>query len=112
MLGDYASQKKMFWEMSIYSWDGEFMVLVGPSGSGKTTMIKIINRLLGPTDGNIYMDEANPKTWWAWTTSFYWNLCFTGHLLCFPNLTVAKVLLVPEMKGWTKEEIAQKTEGF
>ncbi|MFQ6786033.1 MAG: ATP-binding cassette domain-containing protein, partial [Streptococcus salivarius] len=30
--------------------DGEFMVLVGPSGSGKTTMLKMINRLLEPTD--------------------------------------------------------------
>ena len=36
--------------------DGEFMVLVGPSGSGKTTMLKMINRLLEPTDGNIFMD--------------------------------------------------------
>ena len=36
---------------------GEFMVLVGPSGSGKTTMLKMINRLLEPTDGNIYLDE-------------------------------------------------------
>ena len=37
------------------------MVLVGPSGSGKTTMIKMINRLLEPTDGNIYMDGKRIK---------------------------------------------------
>ena len=37
------------------------MVLVGPSGSGKTTMLKMINRLLEPTDGNIYMDDKRIK---------------------------------------------------
>ena len=37
--------------------DGEFMVLVGPSGSGKTTMLKMINQLIEPTDGNIYLNE-------------------------------------------------------
>ena len=42
--------------------NGEFMVLVGPSGSGKTTMIKMVNRLLEPTDGNIYMDGNASRT--------------------------------------------------
>ena len=37
--------------------DGEFMVLVGPSGSGKTTMLKMINQLIEPTDGNIYLND-------------------------------------------------------
>ena len=41
--------------------DGEFMILVGPSGSGKTTMLKMINRLLEPSDGNIYMDDKRIK---------------------------------------------------
>ena len=55
------------------------MVLVGPSGSGKTTMIKMINRLLEPTDGNIYMDGKRIKDYdEQGSSSFYW-LCFTGY---------------------------------
>ena len=35
--------------------DGELFVLVGPSGSGKTTSMKMINRLVEPTDGDTYV---------------------------------------------------------
>ena len=90
--------------------DGEFMVLVGPSGSGKTTMLKMINRLLEPTDGNIYMDEKRIKDYDERELRLS-----TGYVLqaiaLFPNLTVAEnIALIPEMKGWTKSQIASKTE--
>ena len=89
--------------------DGEFMVLVGPSGSGKTTMIKMINRLLEPTDGNIYMDEKRIKDYDERELRLS-----TGYVLqaiaLFPNLTVAEnIALIPEMKGWDKERVASKT---
>ena len=89
---------------------GEFMVLVGPSGSGKTTMLKMINRLLEPTDGNIYMDEKRIKDYDERELRLS-----TGYVLqaiaLFPNLTVAEnIALIPEMKGWSKEQIASKTE--
>lgn len=88
---------------------GEFMVLVGPSGSGKTTMIKMINRLLEPTDGNIYMDEKRIKDYDERELRLS-----TGYVLqaiaLFPNLTVAEnIALIPEMKGWGKERVASKT---
>lgn len=35
---------------------GEFLVLIGPSGCGKTTTLKMINRLIEPTEGKIYLD--------------------------------------------------------
>lgn len=89
---------------------GEFMVLVGPSGSGKTTMLKMINRLLEPTGGNIYMDEKRIKDYDERELRLS-----TGYVLqaiaLFPNLTVAEnIALIPEMKSWSKEQIASKTE--
>ena len=86
------------------------MVLVGPSGSGKTTMIKMINRLLEPTDGNIYMDGKRIKDYDERELRLS-----TGYVLqaiaLFPNLTVSEnIALIPEMKGWSKEQIASKTE--
>ncbi|MFV0517672.1 MAG: ABC transporter ATP-binding protein [Aminipila sp.] len=45
--------------------EGELLVLIGPSGSGKTTTMKMINRLIDPTKGKIYInnilvEEQNP----------------------------------------------------
>ena len=36
--------------------DGEVCVLLGPSGCGKTTTLKMINRLIQPTSGKIFID--------------------------------------------------------
>ena len=55
------TEKDVLRDVNLQIENGEFMVLVGPSGSGKTTMIKMINRLLEPTDGNIYMDGKRIK---------------------------------------------------
>ena len=90
--------------------DGEFMVLVGPSGSGKTTMLKMINQLIEPTDGNIYLNEKRIKEHNQRKLRLE-----TGYVLqqiaLFPNLTVAEnIALIPEMKGWKKEQITAKTK--
>lgn len=104
------TDKNILKDVNLHIEDGEFMVLVGPSGSGKTTMIKMINRLLEPTDGNIYMDEKRIKDYDERELRLS-----TGYVLqaiaLFPNLTVAEnIALIPEMKGWTKEQIASKTD--
>lgn len=104
------TEKAILKDVNLHIEDGEFMVLVGPSGSGKTTMIKMINRLLEPTDGNIYMDEKCIKDYDERESRLS-----TGYVLqaiaLFPNLTVAEnIALIPEMKGWTKEQIASKTD--
>ena len=36
--------------------DGEFVVLIGPSGGGKTTLLKLLNKLIAPDAGEIFLD--------------------------------------------------------
>ena len=103
------TEKDILKDVNLRIEDGEFMVLVGPSGSGKTTMLKMINRLLEPTDGNIYMDGKRIKDYDERELRLS-----TGYVLqaiaLFPNLTVAEnIALIPEMKGWGKERVASKT---
>ncbi len=101
--------KEILRDVNLKIGDGEFMVLVGPSGSGKTTMLKMINRLLEPTDGNIYMDDKRIKDYNQRDLRLS-----TGYVLqqiaLFPNLTVAEnIAIIPEMKGWNKDKIKQNT---
>ena len=44
---------------------GQTMVLVGPSGCGKTTSLRMINRLIEPTEGTILIDGQDVLTSWA-----------------------------------------------
>lgn len=90
--------------------EGEFFVLVGPSGSGKTTTLKMINRLIEPTDGDIYFNNKR---------LIDYNLkelrLTIGYVLqqiaLFPNLTVAEnIELIPEMKRWDKAKRRERTE--
>ena len=102
-------EKSVLEDVNLKIKDGEFMVLVGPSGSGKTSMLKMINRLLEPTDGNIYMDDKRIKDYNQRDLRLS-----TGYILqqiaLFPNLTVAEnIAIIPEMKGWNKDKIKQNT---
>lgn len=90
--------------------EGEFFVLVGPSGSGKTTTLKLINRLIEQTDGDIYFEDKRLKDYDLRELRLK-----TGYVLqqiaLFPNLMVAEnIALIPEMKNFDKKEIKEKTE--
>lgn len=89
--------------------EGEFFVLVGPSGSGKTTTLKLINRLIEQTDGDILFQGKRLKDYDLRELRLE-----TGYVLqqiaLFPNLTVAEnIALIPEMTGMDKAEIVAKT---
>lgn len=83
---------------------GEFFVLVGPSGSGKTTTLKMINRLIDPTEGTISLHGKQLTDY-----DLKELRLSIGYVLqqiaLFPNLTVAEnIELISEMKHWKKEE--------
>ena len=89
--------------------DQEFFVLVGPSGSGKTTTLKMINQLVTHSEGKILINNEEIST-----ANLRKLRLSVGYVLqqiaLFPNLTVSEnIALIPEMKGWDKAKITDRT---
>lgn len=84
---------------------GETVVLLGRSGSGKTTTLKLINRLLEPTSGAIFVN-ARPTTDWdpiRLRRSIGYVIQEVG---LFPHFTVERnVALVPTLESWPEEKV-------
>jgi osmoprotectant transport system ATP-binding protein len=79
---------------------GETLVLLGRSGSGKTTALKMVNRLLVPTSGEVLV-EGRPTAAWdpiRLRRRIGYVIQETG---LFPHFTVAENIgLVPKLEGW------------
>ena len=87
---------------------GETLVLLGRSGSGKTTTLKLINRLLDPTEGTVLVD-GRPTT--AWDVSRLRRMI--GYVIqevgLFPHFTVERnIALVPRIENWPTERIQKR----
>src|SRR6202521_2296726 len=79
---------------------GETLVLLGESGCGKTTTLRLVNRLLMPTSGQVWV-EGKPTTEWDAIRLRR----RTGYVIqeagLFPHFTVEQnVALVPSLEGW------------
>src|SRR5690625_7365048 len=55
----YNGETKAVNDLSLRFKEGEFICFIGPSGCGKTTTMKMINRLIEPSSGNIYINGEN-----------------------------------------------------
>jgi osmoprotectant transport system ATP-binding protein len=89
---------------------GETVILVGPSGCGKTTSLKMINRLVEPTEGTISIDDRDTRTYDVndLRRSIGYVIQQVG---LFPHQTVAEnIATVPRLLGWTKQRIASRVE--
>ena len=87
---------------------GETLVLLGRSGSGKTTTLKLINRLLEPTAGDVLI--AGERTAAVEPTRLRRRIGYViQEVGLFPHFTVAEnVGLVPRLEGWLAERIAAR----
>ena len=89
---------------------GEICVLVGPSGCGKTTTLKMINRLIEPSSGKIFIDgnnaiEKNPN---KLRQDIGYVIQDIG---LFPHMTVAdNIATVPNLKDWEQSKIDQRVD--
>ena len=87
---------------------GETLVLLGRSGSGKTTTLKLINRLLEPTAGEVMVAGARAAD--QDPTRLRRRIGYViQEVGLFPHFTVAaNVGLVPRLEGWAEDRIAAR----
>ena len=83
--------------------EGELVVLVGPSGCGKTTALRMVNRMIEPTEGRISVNGQDAASVPAPTLRRD-----IGYVIqqvgLFPHLTITdNVATVPSLIGWDKE---------
>ncbi|CAG5017360.1 Choline transport ATP-binding protein OpuBA [Dyadobacter sp. CECT 9275] len=91
---------------------GEVMVLLGTSGCGKTTTLKMINRLIEPSSGQIWVNGQDIRTVKPEVLRRSIGYVSQNNGL-FPHYTVAEnVAVVPELLKWDKEKIRSKTKSI
>ena len=89
---------------------GEIVMLVGPSGCGKTTTMKMINRLIEPTSGRIYIGDEDVTDTDADDLRRRIGYVIQGAGL-FPHYTVAEnIAIVPRLLGWSKQRVAERVD--
>ena len=91
--------------LNIQIQQGETLVLLGRSGSGKTTTLKLVNRLLLPTDGEVLVEGLATTNWDPIRLRRR-----IGYVIqevgLFPHFTVERnVGLVPALEGWEADRI-------
>lgn len=94
--------------------EGEIFVIMGLSGSGKSTLIRLLNRLIEPTSGNIYIDGEDisklSKEELREVRRHKINMVFQNFGL-FPHRTILENTEYGlEVRGVPKEERQQKAE--
>lgn len=89
---------------------GELVSIIGPSGCGKTTLLKIINKLIVQTSGNIYIDDTNIKDIDATTLrrSMGYVIQQTG---LFIHMTIGENIgIIPKLQGKSKEDVKKTVD--
>jgi osmoprotectant transport system ATP-binding protein len=89
---------------------GEICVLVGPSGCGKTTAMRLVNRMIDPTSGDILLDgrsvlHRDPS---ELRREIGYVIQQVG---LFPHLRIAdNIATVPRLLGWERKRIRARTD--
>lgn len=95
-------------ELTIEFHTGKLTMLVGPSGCGKTTTLKMINRLIEPTEGRIFHDDQDVTHVDPVALRLRMGYVIQNVGL-FPHLSIAdNVATVPRLLRWDKARIQRR----
>lgn len=89
---------------------GDVCVIVGTSGSGKTTLMRMINRLVEPTSGQVLIDGQDTRGQPAYQLRRRIGYAIQGHGL-FPHRSVGQNIgTVPHLLGWDSARISARVD--
>lgn len=105
-----GSQAPAVDNLSIEVPEGETCVVIGPSGCGKTTTLKMVNRLIEPTSGNILVDGKNimdrDPVQLRRTIGYV-----IQQIGLFPHMTIRdNIATVPKLLGWEDVRIDTRSD--
>jgi osmoprotectant transport system ATP-binding protein len=97
-------------ELSLEVPAGEICVLVGPSGCGKTTALRLVNRMIELSAGDILIDGESVRA--RSTAELRRGIGYVIQQIgLFPHLTIAdNIATVPKVLGWDRKRIAQRVD--
>jgi osmoprotectant transport system ATP-binding protein len=95
-------------DLSLVAPSNRITVLVGPSGCGKTTSLRMVNRMLDPTDGQILVDGEDIHSLDA--VRLRRGIGYViQHAGLFPHKTVAdNIATVPRLLGWSRGDARRR----
>ena len=104
------SHRALLSDLNLTVNSGETLMLLGRSGSGKTTCLKLINRLLVPSAGEVRI-AGTPTTEWdviKLRRSIGYAIQEVG---LFPHYTVEQnIAVVPKLSGWSRSKISSRVD--
>ena len=90
--------------------EGENLILLGTSGCGKTTTLRMINRLIEPDAGTVYINGADIRDGEPEILRRGIGYVLQSHGL-FPHYTVAEnIAIVPRLLKWNKGDIQKRSD--
>jgi osmoprotectant transport system ATP-binding protein len=105
-----GSDRPVVNDLSFEILEGEICVLVGPSGCGKTTTMRMVNRLIEPTEGEILIG-GEPNTRMSGTQLRRKIGYAIQQIGLFPHRTIAEnIATVPSLLGWDKQRIRERVD--
>jgi len=90
--------------------EGENLILLGTSGCGKTTTLRMINRLIEPDSGTVFIDGVDVRTRQPEELRRGIGYVLQNHGL-FPHYTVAEnIAIVPRLLKWQPTDIRKRAD--
>jgi osmoprotectant transport system ATP-binding protein len=106
----YEDRQPVVDDLCLHVRQRELLVLIGASGCGKTTTLKMINRLIEPSAGTIFLDGKDIST--IDPVVLRRGIGYVFQMIgLFPHMTIAQnVATVPRLLGWSRSRVRARVE--